>query len=159
MPIWPNSDDPLFFDNISNAIDEINNGNYIICGDFNLVLDPDLDYHNYKTVNNKEARDKVLEIIQEKYMIDPFRENNPVMKRYTWRRRHPFQQARLDFFLISENTLPSVKSCVIENSYRSDHSPVLLSLCFNNFTKGKPLWKHNNSMLTDKKYLNIINEK
>ena len=81
------------------------------------------------------------------------------MKRYTWRRKKPFQQARLDFFLLSEDLLTSVKKCKIENSYRSDHSPVLLSLCFNRFVKGKPLWKFNNSLLKDIEYLNAINRK
>ena len=30
---------------------------------------------------------------------------------------------------------------------------------FNNFIPGRPLWKHNNSLLTDIDYLNIINNK
>ena len=55
--------------------------------------------------------------------------------------------------------MTSVKKCKIENSYRSDHSPVLLSLCFNKFVKGKPLWKFNNSLLKDIEYLNAINRK
>ena len=79
------------------------------------------------------------------------------MKRYTWSRKQPFQLARLDFFLLSEDLLTSVKKCKIENSYRSDHSPVLPSICFNKFVKGKPLWKFNNSLLKDIDYLNVIN--
>ena len=31
-------------------------------------------------------------------IIDTFRESNPQLKRYTWRRRNPLKQARLDFF-------------------------------------------------------------
>ena len=92
-------------------------------------------------------------------MIDPYRDAYPELKRYTWRRKQPFHQARLDFFLISEDLLASVKKCNIENSYRSDHSPVILSLCFNKFIKGKPLWKFNNSLLKEIDYLNAINKK
>ena len=31
-----------------------------MCGDFNVVLDPDLDYDNYKHINNQKSRNKVL---------------------------------------------------------------------------------------------------
>ena len=55
--------------------------------------------------------------------------------------------------------MTSVKKCTIENSYRSDHSPVSLSLCFTEFVKGKPLWKFNNSLLKDIQYIKAINKK
>ena len=35
----------------------------IMAGDFNLVLNPNIDYHDYLHVNNPKARDSVLEII------------------------------------------------------------------------------------------------
>ena len=76
-----------------------------------MVLNPQVDYCNYKTINNKKARETLLDIIQEKFLLDPFRDLHPNIRRYTWRRKHPFQQARLDFFLISENLLNSVNSC------------------------------------------------
>ena len=36
---------------------------------------------------------------------------------------------------------------------------VILNLTFTPFKKGKPLWKHNNSLLQNIDYLTIINEK
>ena len=36
---------------------------------------------------------------------------------------------------------------------------VILNISFNNFKHGKGLWKHNNSLLSDAEYLNIINNK
>ena len=155
----PNTDNPQFFENISNKIAELENDSVIWCGDFNLVLNPKLDYCNYKTINNKNAREILLNIINNKHLIDPFRDEHADLRRYTWRRKQPFQQARLDFFLISEDLLTSVKKCIIENSYRSDHCPVLLSLCFKKFVKGKSLWKFNNSLLKDTEYLETINKK
>ena len=155
----PNVDNPNFFQSVSDKIAELENNSIVWCGDFNLVQDPKLDYKNYKTINNKNAREKLLDIINDRHLIDPYRDAHPDIKRYTWRRKQPFQQARLDFFLVSEDLLTSVKKCTIENSYRSDHSPVILGLCFNKFIKGKPLWKFNNSLLKDIEYLNIINKK
>lgn len=155
----PNIDNPDFFQSVSEKIIELENDSIVWCGDFNLVLNPKLDYKNYKTVNNKNAREKMLEIMNDQHLVDPFRDAHPELKRYTWRRRLPLQQARLDFFLVTEDLLASVKKCSIGNSYRSDHSPVLLNLCFTEFIKGKPLWKFNNSLLKDIEYVNIINNK
>ena len=46
-----------------------------------------------------------------------------------------------------------------ENSYRSDHSPVVLFCKLNEFKKGKGFWKFNNSLLGDKDYVKLIKEK
>lgn len=68
------------------------------------MKDPELDYYNYKTVNNKKSREVILKYTAESNLIDPFRELNPSLRRYSWRRSKPIlQQARLDLFLISEN--------------------------------------------------------
>ena len=49
------------------------------------------------------------------------------------------KQARLDYFLISQNLLASVNKSSIEGSYRSDHSMIILDISFIQFQKGKPL--------------------
>ena len=72
------------------------------------------------------------------------------------RRRNPIKQSRLDFFLISETFLTLASKIYFENSYRSDHSPVVLCFKTNEFKKGKGYWKFNNSLLTDKEFVNII---
>ena len=48
----PNSDNPNFFKLISNHIDDNDNTDMIICCDYNCVLNPELDYYNYKGINN-----------------------------------------------------------------------------------------------------------
>ena len=131
----PNSDNPNFFKQISSHIDNIHNTDIIICGDYNCVLNPELDYYNYKGINNAKARETVLEIINDKYLIDPFRENYSTKKKFTWRKKSPCKQARLDYFLISENMRQFVKKSEIESGYRSDHSVVILELNFTNLNK------------------------
>ena len=76
----PNPDDPTFYDKISDLIDEFENISCILCGDFNLVLNPDIDYFNYSAVNNEKAREKLLEIIDIRGLVDPFRELYPEKK-------------------------------------------------------------------------------
>ena len=155
----PNSDSPSFFKKIIQHLEEIGNSDYIICGDFNLVLDPYIDCSNYKNINNPKSRELLLNYMETNDIIDPFRESNPQLKQYTWRRRNPLKQARLDFFLTSESMSQYIKVSKIGASYRSDHSLVTLELNFTNISHGKSYWKHNNSLLTELEYLKTMNKK
>ena len=118
-----------------------------------------MDCFNYKHINNPKERTFVSNKINDNNLFDTFRELHPSLKGYTWRRKNPLKQSRLDFFLVTENTIKSVKTSKIETGYKSDHSMVTLSLTMNNFEHGKGLWKHNNSPLTDTDYLKAINSK
>lgn len=155
----PNNDNPDFYEKVFETIDGLNNDKYIICGDFNLVLNPEIDYYNYKRINNKKARENLLKHITERLLIDPFRDFFPSVKRYTWRRCNPVQQARLDFFLVTEDLVPNIKNCEIQSSYKSDHSFITLNINFSDISHGKGLWKHNNALLNDVDYIASINKK
>ena len=101
-----------FSKRIIQHLKEIGNSDYIICGDFNLVLGPYIDCSNYKNVNNPISRELHLDYMETNNVIDPFRDSNPQLKRYPWRRRNPCKQARLNLFLhlrICLNTLKLVK--------------------------------------------------
>ena len=52
----PSSDSPSFFKKKNQHLEELGNSDYIICGDFNLVLDPYIDCSNYKNINNPKSR-------------------------------------------------------------------------------------------------------
>ena len=148
----------IFFRKVADSIEEIGNDTCVICGDFNVVQDQDLDTFNYLHVNNPKSKECILTIKEELNLIDPYRELNESEKKFTWRRPHPLKQARLDYFLISENFMPSVQSHNILPSYRSDHSTVILSFQINDFKRGSGLWKFNNSLLRDREYINIVKD-
>ena len=99
---------------------------------------------------------KLLDIKEDYNLVDPFRELYPVLKRFSWRKRNPFKQSRLDFFLVSDSLFHSVYDVKIDNNYRSDHSPVIISFKINEFMKGKGLWKFNNSLLHDTDYVKLV---
>ena len=63
-----------------------------------LVLNPSLDLENYKNINNPKARKTVLEKIEQLDLVDIWREQNKDSRKFTWWKRNPKQQARLDFF-------------------------------------------------------------
>ena len=154
----PNKDNPSFFEEIKNKITEFSTTNIIIGGDWNLVLNPSKDYYNYKHINNVKARETVLDLISDLFLIDIWRNVNPEVSRFTWRRPTPLQQSRLDYFLISENLLTNVKETDILYGYRTDHSLITVDLLITNESKRRTFWKFNSSLLRDHKYINIVKQ-
>ena len=49
----PNRDEPQFYHAIKNYLTKLEYTNIVVAGDFNLVVDPSRDYHNYKHVNTQ----------------------------------------------------------------------------------------------------------
>ena len=90
-------------------------------------------------------------------MTDVFRYLHKETKRYTWRRKRPMQQARLDYIIVSNGLLDYIHSCQIRPGYRTDHSIVEINMFFCKFTKGKGVWKFNCSLLKDSIYLELVN--
>ena len=65
-----------------------------------LLQNPKLDTDGYKHINNPRARLAVLDMINELELIDIYRHLHPDTRRYTWRKKNPVKQARLDYFLV-----------------------------------------------------------
>ena len=154
----PNRDDPEFYNEIEQYIKEVGFSHLIIAGDWNLVLDSNLDYHNYKHDNNVKARERVEDMIINLDLTDIWRDLNPDTRRYTWRRTTPLQQSRLDFFLVSDTLVQFVEDADIKYGYRSDHSMIVLKMSFGTEIKRNTFWKMNNLLLKDKDYLSLVNE-
>ena len=91
-------DDPEFYIELEEQINEVGFENIIIGGDWNLVLDFKLDYYNYKHHHNTKTQEQVDNFIINLYLLDIWRKLYPNMRRYTWRRYTALQQSRLDFF-------------------------------------------------------------
>lgn len=152
----PNNDDPIFYTDVENVIQNVNTDFIIMCGDWNLIQNFDLDCHSYTNLNNPNARQKVLNIMSGLNLIDPWRVSNPTVKAYTWKRSNPTKKARLDFFLISEELSNLVESTSIGPGYRTDHSCISIALRLTNFKRGPGLWRFNNSLLKDAKFVERI---
>ena len=121
-----------------------------------MILNPELDTNNYKLLNNLKARDTVLKILEDPDLCDIYRNFHPNTKRYTWRQKNPIKQARLDMFIASSTILNVIIKCEIRLSYRSDHAIIELEILLNKFNQGKEVWKFDNSILENTKYLNLV---
>ena len=108
----PNEDNPQFYkEKVFNLIDEWDPDFAIYAGDWNLVLNQNLDTKNYLHKNNLRARSELKNKMEYFSLIDVWRELNPSAKKYTWtgKASRPYKFSRLDFFLISNSLFPFIK--------------------------------------------------
>ena len=75
-----NRDTPAFFQQLEYILEKLGNVSYIISGDWNLILDKDLDMSNYSNINNPKAWTEVLNIIDEINLVDVWRYQHPGIK-------------------------------------------------------------------------------
>ena len=154
----PNEDNPDFFISIFKMFEELE-GKKIIVGDFNLVIDDEID----RTVGSKETHIKASQIVKDymenAYMSDIWRERHPDSRVYTFTRGKPkFIGSRIDL-MITEIALSSwIKTAKIYPRYLTDHAPILIEIKPHETVRGRGYWKLNNSILLEKEYLNLINQ-
>ena len=157
----PNEDKPKFYKELRQKYTSLDNDNIIMCGDWNFVLNPDIDSNNYLHINNPRARQEVLDnMMEEDGLLDVYRLYNEEQREFTWSRRNPVRkQARLDYFLISFSCFTYAEASSITPGYRTDHSGTILDLILDfNVERGKGYWKFNNSLLKDIDYIKIVKE-
>ncbi|KAJ8028408.1 LINE-1 retrotransposable element ORF2 protein [Holothuria leucospilota] len=152
----PNTDRPSFFHEIQEVVEDFNTVHCIIVGDWNVVLNPDLDTMNYLHVNNPRAREAVIQLMNELNLFDVWRVFHPTDVRFTWRQKSPLKQSRLDYLLASSGLLNTVLSTDISPGYRSDHSMISTSFKLCCVSLGRGYWKFNNSLLKDEIYVKLI---
>lgn len=73
----PNRDEPIFFVNAFQLIDSLENDLQIIAGDFNTVLDINLDLVGGKGCSNRKTREFINEFMQQNNIVDIWRIQNP----------------------------------------------------------------------------------
>ena len=130
----------------------------ILCGDMNVHLcEIDTGDVHYRETRAAEI---LGEIIDEFGLRDIWRERNPTIQRFTWRRCHPLQQSRLDYFLISDMLCDSqhVVKAEINPGVNSDHSIISLVLQLAHCKRGPGLWRFNLSLLDHPEVTHIIKE-
>ena len=152
----PNNDEPAFYDKVCDFLSDLDNTHMILGGDWNLILDVDLDCVNYLHINNPRSRNRVLQLCHDLNLVDVWRIHNPDIRRYTWRQHDSPKQSRLDFFLISAELNSKLVTCDIKPGYRSDHSLIDIHLDFNYMERGRGYWKFNNSLLSDPSYVEVV---
>ena len=143
-----NKDNPTWYENLFNKIENLNMDYTIIVGDWNIALAQE-DTYNYNSQRNIKSRQFINNYFNTNKYIDIWREQNPKSKRYTWGTKKTFKRARLDYFIISQDVLAFTPKSEINNAYKSDHNQITLKLNINKHPRGKGSWKFNNNLLTN----------
>ena len=66
-------DTPCFYNKVADVIENFDNQSCILCGDFNLIQNFNLDTQNYVNINNPRSRENFLDIKEDYNLVDPFR--------------------------------------------------------------------------------------
>ena len=134
--------------------------NNIFSGDWNIVLDLEMDKMGGKNMDSKKGyREKINDLMLQFGLVDIWRLKNEHKQKYTWRQKAPRIHCRLDFFLISQHIIDLTVDSKILPSILSDHSPVSLDLQFLETPElGPGHWKLNVSLLADEIYKTKLKE-
>ena len=117
------------------------------------------DNKNYSnSLYKSKTREKIRELISQYDLNDIWRANHPETLSFTWRKFNTTKQARLDYFLVSENIVSQVNDSHIGNKYKSDHSIVILSMKNSPFIHDRSYWKFNKSLLKSQEFITQIKE-
>ena len=138
-------DNPEFFINIFQIIENMGNRQVVTAGDWNTILNPNLDARNYRSFNPKpRSRQVIAEKMENLELIDIYRKVYPAKRAYSWRRFNTIQQSRLDYILVSDSLIEKVINVDITPGYRSDHSIVSVTLADLHLqNKSRSYWKFN----------------
>ncbi|KAK9962428.1 hypothetical protein ABG768_007797 [Culter alburnus] len=124
----------------------------VIGGDFNTVMDADLDKtSNLRNRSHRKSFDALHNFLETLSLVDVWRCLYPEVKSFTY-----FDvkgQSRLDYFFLQSHNLTSVTACNIHNrpmysdkeEYISDHAPLSIQIQ----THG-PKWQFDSCLLEDK---------
>ena len=149
----------VFYDELAKNLDAYIDCNIIIGGDFNVCLNPTLDKQGGIKEKQSLCAKQIETIAENLDLIDIWRALNENTKRFTWRSqtRKGRVSSRLDYWLISSHLCFDIQSTEIEPSIKTDHSLVSMTLALRESPeRGRGTWKFNNSLLTDKDYVDRI---
>ena len=153
----PNEDSPEYFKAIAELLKH-RHEHKVIIGDFNLVLDVELDRENTFS-NNNRAKTEVENICDEFCLLDTWRVQNGEKREFSWMKKgsFPIKASRIDFALISAGLDQKVKLIQYLSSIFTDHRAVYIVVDVDTFERGTGYWKLNSSFLQRKDYVDLMN--
>ena len=153
----PNEDDPQFFANIFQKLQESEQDHVLCMGDFNVYLNEKNDKKGGKASPSK-TREVINAFLTEAEWIDAWRAFNPTKFGFTWKRQKPIVMHRLDYIIAPLSTFKCLSRCEIEPTFFTDHSAVQTEFIFESNIRGPGLWKFNTSHLANVELVQRINE-
>lgn len=153
----PNKGDPHFFHKVNRVLGEMD-GQIILAGGFNQVMDPILDKSQFKGPLMTKDREAIHMLKGDMALVDVWRLTNPRKREYTFFSHCHKSHSRIDFFFIASPLVNSVVSCSIRTIAITDHAVV--ELCINTELDigRRTRWRMNSSLLQDKDFRSSLGE-
>ena len=145
----------IFFNKLHNFISSLHNEpNIIISGDFNTVLNNELDILSGLPHDSSEVN-VFKNLLLDHCLVDTWRAFHFDNKDFTWCKSSIAR--RLDYLLCNENCIHLISKVEHLIVSCSDHKAIIADLNDINFKRGPSTWQINNSLLTDPTYIADIN--
>ncbi len=106
----PNEDDPSFYQNLFYTISTYS-WQYVIGGDFNCVLDIQLDRSTGIDSTHLKSRKIIKKIVKDLHLTEIWRHLNPNKREYSCFSNTHKTYSRIDYFIVSSNLLSKIERC------------------------------------------------
>ena len=156
----PNIDSPEFFVQLFQDIKKLECDFSVICGDFNVVMNQELDRNKDAPAEcHTQARQVIQNEMENECLMDLWQHLHPGKKSFTWCKTKPkLQWSRLDYFLCSEAMANKCVLCEIIPCVLTDHSCIELVLDTSVSKRGPGSWKFNNTYLKNEKFCKELSD-
>lgn len=152
----PNWDNTNFFKNFLSVLPDLNSHQLILSGDWNCVLHSSLDRSAVTSRPLTNSARTINSFIEDYGLVDPWRFKNPLTKAFSFFSPAHQSYSRIDYFLLDKKLLNILNSIVYESIVISDHSPVVMSLCFPDCVHTHRTWRLNTSLLSDEEFIKFV---
>ena len=128
----------------------------IVCGDFNCVVDNDLDIISGNKHNTSDVA-LLKKLLIDNELLDLWRLTHAEEKEYTWCKKSPFIARRLDYVFVTESVLDNALDCEIKSIAQTDHRLIGMRYNLTHIKRGPSYWKFNDSLLHDTLFADAMN--
>uniref|UniRef100_A0A672F5Y5 exodeoxyribonuclease III n=1 Tax=Salarias fasciatus TaxID=181472 RepID=A0A672F5Y5_SALFA len=155
-PNWDNED---FFKKLFISLPDLNSSRLILGGDFNCCLDPSIDRSSNRPATLSKSS-KTIQLFMDQYAVsDVWRFFNPTSRQFSFFSPVHRSFSRIDFFLIDNTLLSSVRSCTYTPIVISDHAAVILDISLPGRSLSRLPWRLNPLLLNDPDFIKTINSR
>ena len=127
-------------------------------GDYNCTLNPNIDRNGSLDPSHNQSRKVILNFMDELGLCDVWRERNPDKREFSCHSATHKTYSRLDFFLVSRDSLSYVKRRYYNSIVISDHATVSIEYCTSKEFRGPPRWRFDTKWLQDPEFISFINQ-
>ena len=136
----------------------------IICGDFNMIRNNDLDIISGHPHSNHEVKN-FNSFIETNMLFDCFRKLFPFSRDFSWSRTvieqegdpPTFSASRLDYIFCNHSLIKTLNSCEMSHFSSTDHKLISAYFKIDHFPRGPGRWQFNESLLDNNDFIVHMN--